>query len=76
MAYLSLHPHRGTPMPMAGTRRARPGLFARALDTLRLWRQRVEQRDALSRLTDRDLRDMRVTPYEVGLEIRKPFWRD
>jgi uncharacterized protein YjiS (DUF1127 family) len=77
MAYLPLHLHpRGTPMPAARAREAAPGPIGRMLQTLRLWRRRVRERDALSRLTDRELRDMRISPYDAGVEIRKPFWRD
>jgi hypothetical protein len=54
---LHLHHHRGVPMPVARARKAAPGLLGRMLQTLRLWHRRVTERDALSRLTDRDLRN-------------------
>ncbi len=73
---LHLHHHRGAPMPEDRARKAAPGLLGRMLQTLRLWRRRVSERDVLSRLTDRELRDMRISPYDAGVEVRKPFWRD
>jgi uncharacterized protein YjiS (DUF1127 family) len=74
MAYLLLDSHRSTPMAVA--RKPGPGLLGRTLYALRLWRERVRERDALTRLTDRDLQDMRVSRYDLETEIRKPFWRD
>jgi uncharacterized protein YjiS (DUF1127 family) len=77
MASLPLHlHHRGASMPVDRARKAAPGLLGRVLQTLRLWHRRVTERDALSRLTDRDLRDMRISPYDAGVEVCKPFWRD
>ena len=83
MAYVPLHLRRDetskrTPVapPSSATRpAAAPGPLGRALGTLRLWRRRVQERDALARLTERDLRDMRISPSEVAQEVRKPFWR-
>jgi uncharacterized protein YjiS (DUF1127 family) len=44
-------------------------------DLLGLWRRRMRECDELSRMTDAELRDARITRYEAWLEIRKPFWR-
>lgn len=51
---------------------ARAGWFGR---TVRLWRNRINEREALARLGDRDLRDLRLSHWEVEQELAKPFWR-
>jgi uncharacterized protein YjiS (DUF1127 family) len=43
--------------------------------SLRLWRRRYRERRAFSMLDERDLRDLRVTRWEVERELSKPFWR-
>ena len=64
------------------THSARPALAAQAAgvahvlgQTLRLWRTRYKQRHAFPVLDDRDLRDMRLTRWDVDRELSKPFWR-
>lgn len=42
---------------------------------LRTWRQRMRERDAMATLTERDLRDARLTRADVQAEMCKPFWR-
>ena len=58
--------------PSSTFRFAMPGV-------LTLWyrriRDRTRDRDALARMSDRDLMDMRATRYEVMNELAKPFWR-
>ncbi|MGA3404001.1 MAG: DUF1127 domain-containing protein [Acetobacteraceae bacterium] len=54
---------------------ARPGLFAGLTATLRLWHRRSRERQELARLSQRELRDMRVSSADVWHEIRQPFWR-
>jgi uncharacterized protein YjiS (DUF1127 family) len=39
------------------------------------WASRARQRRALSRLDDRLLRDIGVSPYDAADEADKPFWR-
>ncbi len=39
------------------------------------WHDRREGRHALLRLTDRELRDIGVSPGEAVSEASKPFWR-
>jgi len=41
----------------------------------RVWRQRIRQRDELSRMTEAELSDAGISSYEARFEIRKPFWR-
>jgi uncharacterized protein YjiS (DUF1127 family) len=36
---------------------------------------RWRERQVLASLSARELRDIGVTPYEAGIEARKPFWR-
>jgi uncharacterized protein YjiS (DUF1127 family) len=74
MTYASLHLHRSARVPAA--RGIGLGLSSRILTTLRLWRRRIQERDALAHLTDRELQDMRISRYDIGSEIHKPFWRD
>ena len=44
--------------------------------TLRLWRARIRERHAFPVLDERDLRDLRVSRWDVERELSKPFWRD
>jgi uncharacterized protein YjiS (DUF1127 family) len=53
----------------------RKGLLARFAATLRLWRQRIRERDTLATLTDRELADFGATTADVYRELRSPFWR-
>ena len=43
--------------------------------TLRLWRQRVRERQMLANLTDRELADFGATTADVYRELATPFWR-
>jgi uncharacterized protein YjiS (DUF1127 family) len=43
--------------------------------TLHTWRRRSTERDMLTCLTERDLRDMGISRYEAAQEACKPFWR-
>ncbi|MEO9189377.1 MAG: hypothetical protein ABI224_05130 [Acetobacteraceae bacterium] len=56
------------PVPSATTSRGLVGL-------LRVWRYRLRERDGMAHLTERDLRDARLTRADVQAEIAKPFWR-
>lgn len=42
---------------------------------LREWRYRIRERQGMAHLTERDLRDARLTRADVQAEIAKPFWR-
>ena len=53
----------------------RPNWLARLAATLRLWQRRSRERRELARLSERELRDMRVSSSDVWHEIRLPFWR-
>ena len=44
-------------------------------ETLRIWHRRFEERQALMRLSDRDLHDVGLTPAEAQWEASLPFWR-
>jgi uncharacterized protein YjiS (DUF1127 family) len=44
--------------------------------TLRLWRRRLRERDQLSRLDDRMLKDIGITRAEALHLSDKPFWRE
>jgi len=43
--------------------------------TLRDWRRRSAERNALARLDTRTLRDIGLDPGTVDYEIRQAFWR-
>ena len=47
----------------------------RALDTIRLWQERVRGRKQLLQLDDRVLRDIGITRLQAEAEAHKPFWR-
>jgi uncharacterized protein YjiS (DUF1127 family) len=40
---------------------------------LGLWQQRMRGRAELARMTEAELKDARINPYEAWLEVRKPF---
>lgn len=50
-------------------------LFGFALRAARLMVSRARERRILAGLDARELRDIGITPYEAGMEARKPFWR-
>jgi uncharacterized protein YjiS (DUF1127 family) len=52
------------------------GMRQRITRTLRLWRRRMRERDALQRLSDRDLRDIGATRADIAWEMSQPFWRE
>ena len=43
--------------------------------TLRLWRRRIHERQALASLTERELADFGATTADVYRELATPFWR-
>ena len=53
----------------------RPGITARIAATIATWRHRVRDRHAFADLNYRDLRDLRMSQWEVERELAKPFWR-
>ena len=67
MADLSLH--YTSKAPLAGTYTA----FSKVLNT---WRRRARERQELSTLDRRTLRDLGLSPSEVNFEANKPFWRE
>ena len=40
-----------------------------------LWRSRIRDREELAAMSERDLRDVRLSRADVAVEIGKPFWR-
>lgn len=50
-------------------------LIRRVADTVGLWRSRVQERRALSFIEERELRDLRLSRWDVERELAKPFWR-
>jgi uncharacterized protein YjiS (DUF1127 family) len=57
----------------------RPGgafeLLHKAAALLRLWRNRLRERQELEGLDYRMQRDIGITPADIARECRKPFWR-
>jgi uncharacterized protein YjiS (DUF1127 family) len=52
------------------------GIAASIVRTVGLWRARLRDRQAFATLDHRDLRDLRLSQWEVEREMAKPFWRD
>jgi uncharacterized protein YjiS (DUF1127 family) len=52
-----------------------PGLLARILATLHVWRERRLHRRELARWTERDLHDVGLCWCDIVYEMEKPFWR-
>ncbi|MBV9014477.1 MAG: DUF1127 domain-containing protein [Alphaproteobacteria bacterium] len=46
------------------------------IETVRIWRRRMRERDQLSRLDDRMLKDIGMTRTEAIRLSSKPFWRE
>jgi uncharacterized protein YjiS (DUF1127 family) len=60
----------------------RPSFVTRAQEalrsvaaTLRLWRARHRERHSFTLLDERDLRDLRLSRWDVERELSKPFWK-
>ena len=51
------------------------GIFARTLETLRIWRKRQRDRQVLAQLSPRDLHDVGLSWSDIVYEAEKPFWR-
>jgi uncharacterized protein YjiS (DUF1127 family) len=51
------------------------GPFHAAFEVLHTWQKRAQERHELVQLTDRDARDIGVTPSQLEFEASKPFWR-
>ena len=51
------------------------GLLRSALRLVWLGLARSRERRALASMDARGLRDIGLTPYEAGVEARKPFWQ-
>ena len=63
--------HRGRGHPTCSARRP-----AASSITLHVWRERVRARNELSRLDERSLRDIGLTPADRDFLVNKPFWRE
>lgn len=50
-------------------------LLLRTAPPLSVWRNRARERRFLAQLTERDLKDMRMTPQDARWEMNKPFWK-
>jgi uncharacterized protein YjiS (DUF1127 family) len=56
--------------------RARLTAVVKALGrTLRIWRSRVRQRQRFPVIGERELRDLRMSRWDLERELAKPFWR-
>jgi uncharacterized protein YjiS (DUF1127 family) len=51
------------------------GIFARTLQTFRVWRKRQRDRRQLAQLSTRDLHDVGLSWSDIVYEAEKPFWR-
>jgi uncharacterized protein YjiS (DUF1127 family) len=52
------------------------GVVASIARTVGIWRARIRDRQAFATFDHRDLRDLRLSQWEVEREMAKPFWRD
>jgi uncharacterized protein YjiS (DUF1127 family) len=51
------------------------GVFAQLGETIRIWRDRQQQRRELARWSERDLHDVGLSRSDIAFEAEKPFWR-
>ncbi len=70
--YPSLTNSQISALPTAG--RQHPGMIARAVATLRLWRRRSRERQALAELSPRELADIGASTADAYRELNTPFW--
>lgn len=61
--------------PVEATRAGWHLILGSIVATLRDWRRRSAERNALARLDTRTLRDIGLDPGVVDYEIRQAFWR-
>ena len=52
-----------------------PGLLARIVNTVHIWRDRSITRRELAQWSLRDMHDAGVSWSDVNYEVNKPFWR-
>jgi uncharacterized protein YjiS (DUF1127 family) len=52
-----------------------PGMVARAVETLMVWRDRARGRQMLGTLDEHMLRDIGINRAIASTEAEKPFWR-
>ena len=41
-----------------------------------IWRRRLRDRQMLAAMSNRELQDIAITPWEARCEANKPFWRE
>lgn len=75
-ANLQPYPHVGGRFVQHETRQLLRAAFRAIAATLRLWRRRWRNRQELTRLDDRTLRDIGLTRGDAEFLINKPFWRE
>jgi uncharacterized protein YjiS (DUF1127 family) len=51
------------------------GFFSQVSETLRIWRERRQQRRELAHWNERDMHDVGLSWSDVVYEAEKPFWR-
>jgi uncharacterized protein YjiS (DUF1127 family) len=51
-------------------------MVRRSIVLLNRWWRRVEDRNRLSIMSERELRDIGLSRLDADREIRKPFWRE
>jgi uncharacterized protein YjiS (DUF1127 family) len=75
LVHQSLTNSQAVPLAARYASPAQSGLFSRVGATLRAWQRHAREQQELARLSDRELRDMRVSSADVWREVRQPFWR-
>ncbi len=75
LVHQSLINSQAVPLSRGYAAPSQPGFFARVGATLRAWQRHAREQQELARLSERELRDMRVSSSDVWREIRQPFWR-
>ena len=58
---------------MRSAARAKPSAWRGTVDR---WLIRLRERADRAQMTAREMRDAGVTPYDIGHECAKPFWRE
>lgn len=58
------------------SRQSNTNFLARLLDTVVTWQQRSRDRHLMAQMTERQRRDIGLSPATLDDEISKPFWHE
>jgi uncharacterized protein YjiS (DUF1127 family) len=75
MSFAAHHPLINCQVDRTPSKPRGAALLGTVISTLLLWRRRIRERQAFPVLDERELRDLRLTRWDLERELAKPFWR-